>query len=331
MEKLVVIIDHMPEYGERLAKYLNAGRSFPYRAVACSAIAEVEGYIKNNGVYAVLITEDEETEAIKVLAGTGVKLFRLCETKEEQGAFSFYRYSSVKELERCLLAVDTTKKKTPVIGFFSPAGGSEAESLAIKIAGELGRKGKVLYISLFPFGIDGRSSEDGLSEVIYFLRQAKGECKERIQGLLRSGEYMDMIGPVQWYTDLRYVTKEDIISLLQNEMWSKEYRAFFVAVGMFDCVGQDILNCCDGVLMPVWETVQGQAVQEEFRRQIKESGETLLYSGIREFTVKGFEGAMLDATVKTAVKRGEEIIEGCGGGNTQADVGAVGFIRGVDR
>ena len=331
MEKLVVIIDHMPEYGERLAKYLNAGRSFPYRAVVCSAMTEVEGYIKNDGVYAVLITEASEAEAIKVLVGTGVKLFRLCETKEEQGSFSFYRYSSVKELERRLLAVDTTKKKTPVIGFFSSVGGSEVEPLAIKIAGELGRKGKVLYVSLFPFGINGRSSGDGLSEVLYFLRQTKGECKERIQGLLQKGEHMDMIGPMQWYTDLRYVTKEDIKSLLQNELWSKDYRAFFVAVGMFDCVGQDILNCCDGVLMPVWETVQGQAAQEEFRRQMKESGETALYSGIREFSVKGFEGTMLEATVKAAVKRGEEIIEGCGGGDSQADAGTVGFIRGTDR
>lgn len=330
MEKLVAIIDKMPEYGERLAKYFNAERSFPYRAVVFSAVTEVENYIKNDGVYAVLITENEEAEAIRLLAGTDVKLFRLCETREEQGASLLYRYSSARELEKRLVGVETAKKRIPVIGFFSSTGGSEAEFLAIKIAGELGRKGKVLYVSLFPFGINGQCSGGGLSEVLYFLRQTDGECREQVQRLLRSGEYMDIIGPVQWYTDLRHVTKEDIRKLLQEELWDREYRAFFVAVGMFDCVGQDMLNGCDGVLMPVWETAHGQAAQEEFRRQIKESGETKLYSGIREFSVKEIDGTALEEAVKAAVKKGEEIIAGCGGGDTQTDTGAAGFIRRTD-
>ena len=54
LEKLVAIIDKMPEYGERLAKYLNAGRNFPYRAVVFSTAKEVESYMKSDGVYAVL-------------------------------------------------------------------------------------------------------------------------------------------------------------------------------------------------------------------------------------------------------------------------------------
>ncbi len=329
MEKLVVIIDKMPEYGERLAKYLNAGRNFPYRAVVFSAAEELESYIKNDGVHAVLVSKDEEPEVIKMLAGTNVKLFCLCETKEEQGAASLYRYNSAKELELRLVAVKTAKK-IPVIGYLSPIGGSEAEFLSVRIAGELGRRGKVLYVSLFPFGVNGRSSSDGLSEVLYFLRQTGDSRQDRVQGVLQRGEYMDMIGPVRWYTDLRHMTKEDIRNLLQGELWDREYRAFFVAVGMFDCVGQDILNCCDGVLMPVWETAHGQAVQEEFRRQMKESGETKLYSGIREFPVKEVEGVLFEEAVKAAVKKGEEMIEGCGSGDTQADVGTAGFIHGTD-
>ncbi len=329
MEKLVAIIDNLPEYGERLAKFLNAGRNFPYRAVVFSAVKEVESYIKNDGVYAVLVPKTEESEVIKVLAGTDVKLFCLCETKEEQGSSSLYRYSSAKELERRLVAVKT-EKKIPVIGYFSPAGGSEAEFLSVRIAGELGRKGKILYVSMFPFGTNGRGSEDGLSEVLYYLRQKGKSGRDWVQEVLRCGEYVDTIGPVRWYTDLRYVTKEDIRKLLQGELWDREYRAFFVAVGMFDCVGQDILNCCDGVLMPVWETAQGQAVQEEFRRQIKGSGETKLYSGIREFYVKEIEGAAFEEAVKAAVKKGEEIIEGCDRGDTQANVGTPGFVHGID-
>lgn len=318
MEKLVAIIDRMPEYRERLAKYLNTGLSFPYRAVVFSSTEEVDTYIKNDGVYAVLVSKTEEPAVIKMLAGTSVKMFCFCETEEEQGPFTLYRYSSAKELERRLVAVKTAKR-IPVIGFFSPTGGSEAESLSVRIAGELGRRGKVLYISLFPFGINGRQQGDGLSEVLYFLRQKGEAARDRIQGMVQCGDYMDIIGPARWYTDLRHVTKEDMRNLLQEELWEKGYRAFFVAIGMFDCVGQDILNCCDGVLMPVWETAHGRVAQEEFRRQMKESGETKVYSGIQEFSVKISESAAFDEAVKEAAKKGEEVIERCGGGDTPAD------------
>ena len=330
MEKLVVIIDKMPEYGRRLAKYFNAGRSFPYRAVVFSAAEEAESYIKSEGVYAVLVAEETEPEVLGMLAGTGVKLFCICEDKEEKGPFSFYRYSSAKELERRLVEVKTVKKQTPVIGYFSPAGGSEAEFLAVKIAGELGRKGKVLYISWFPFGINGRHGGDGLSEALYFLRQSGNDARDRVKMLLRCGEDMDILGPARWYTDLRHVTREDIGKLIHSEFWDKEYLAICVAVGMFDCVGQDVLDCCDGVLVPVWETAHGKVVQEEFRRQIKESGASKIYSGIREFPVRETDNAMFEEAVKVAVKKGEEIIEKCGRGDTKADSGTAGFVDGID-
>ena len=163
MEKLVAIIDVMPEYGRRLAAYLNNSRTFPYRAVVFSSADEAESYIKNDGVYAVLAAEELEKAVLDVVVGTGVKLFWLRERKDAYGGSSMYRYGSAKEIERGLTETKEREKRIPVIGFFSPAGGAEAELLSRKIAGELGKKGKVLYFSMFPFGIYGRECEDETS------------------------------------------------------------------------------------------------------------------------------------------------------------------------
>jgi hypothetical protein len=221
-----------------------------------------------------------------------------------------YRYGSVKELERRLSEESVGEKHVPVIGFFSPAGGCEAELLSRKIAEGLGKKGKVLYIPLFPFGIYGRNGGDGLSEVLYFARQSGAEQEARMCGLLQHGDYMDSIGPVRWYTDLRGITKEDMERLLQSNMWEAEYQAYFVAVGQFDRTGKTVLNCCDAVLMPVWETADGVAIAEEFRRQLKGSGETKLYSGLLEFSVKEPIGMLPEQAVSAAVKKGGEMIAG---------------------
>lgn len=313
MEKLVAIIDTMPDYGRRLALYLNAGRTFPYRAVVFADASEVEGYIKNDGVYAVLVAESLEKSVLDVTVGTRVKLFRLSETKENCHASVLYRYASAKEIERRLSERKAETKQVPVLGFFSPAGGSEAEMLSRKIAEGIGKRGKVLYLSLFPFGICGRDTKDGLSEALYYIRQEGEDGRLRLRELLQHGETVDSIGPVRWYTDLTGVTAEDFKKLLQGELWNTEYQAFFVAVGQFDKTGRTVLHCCDSVLVPVWETESGGRIQEEFRRQLKESGETKVYSGMLEFPVKAFCGDALEEAVEIAVKQGGEAIAGgCG-------------------
>ncbi len=319
MEKLVAIIDVMPEYGRRLAVYLNGSRTFPYRAVVFSSASEAEGYIKNDGVYAVVAAEELEKAVLEVTVGTKVKLFWLSETKDGHRTSLLYRYGSVKELERRLAEESVGEKHVPVIGFFSPAGGCEAELLSRKIAEGLGRKGKVLYIPLFPFGTYGRNGGDGLSEALYFVRQPGVEQETRIRGLLQCGEYMDCMGPARWYTDLCSITKEDMEGLFRNDMWEAGYQAYFVAVGQFDWAGKNILNCCDAVLMPVWETADGAAIAEEFRRQLKESGETKLYSGLLEFAVTETFGMLHEETVAAAVKKGGEMIAGNCGRDSKAD------------
>ncbi len=324
MEKLVAIIDDMPEYGKRLAKYLNSGRTFPYRAVFFSSAEEAKSYIKSGGVYAVLATETQEKAVLDVTVGTNVRLFWLSESKDRGRSSVLYRYGSAKETERRLAEQKETKKHVTVLGFYSPAGGCVTEALSRDIAERLGEKGKLLYLSLFPFGIYGREYGDGLSEALYSIRQTEGEGFW--QRVLQCGEHMDSIGPVRWYTDLDSMTKEDLEALLHGQWQATEYKVIFVAVGQFDRAGRTALNCCDFVLVPVWETESGKRVQEEFRRQLKESGETKMYAGMLEFPVKENAGMCPDEAVAAAVKKGGEAIEGSNGGNTQTNVGTIGFI-----
>lgn len=331
LEKLVAIIDEVPEYGRRLAMYLNASRTFPYRAVVFSTVNEAAGYMSNGGVYAVVAAEELEKAVLEATVGSKIKLFWLTETKDRYRTSLLYRYGSAREIERCLAETKDTEKPIPVLGFFSPSGGCKAEELSRKIAETLGKKGKVLYISMFSFGIYGRDGGDGLSEALYFIRQSEEERGYRLQRLLQCGEYMDGIGPVRWYTDLGSITGADMEALLRRDVWETDYQAFFVAVGQFDRTGRTVLNCCDNVLVPVWETKDGKQLQEEFRRQLKESGETKLYSGMLEFAVRGGSDDVCAEAVAEAVRKGGEVIAERSGGDSQTGAGASGSVGGFHR
>jgi len=317
LEKLVAIMDVMPEYGTRLATYLNGSRTFPYRAVVFSATAEIESYVKNDGVYAVITAEALEKEVLAAVAGTRARVFRLEETKDNRGRSSLYRYMSAKEIEGRLRETKITEAKIPVIGFFSPAGGYEAECLSRKIAEGFGRKGKVLYVPMFSFGVYGRAEEDGLSEALYYMRLGTEESRSRLRGIVERGDGMDCIRPARWYTDLWGITKEDMEGLFRGDVWDTEYRAFFVAVDRFDQAGRNVLSGCDKVLMPVWETADGIKIAEEFRRQLKESGETGVYSGLIEVRIPKTGEDALEAAAKAAIKEGGEAIDGSIGGDSQ--------------
>lgn len=314
MEKLVVIMDVMPEYANRLALYLNGSREFPYRAVVPDNAEEVKNYRNRDAIYAILAAEQLEREVLEVAAGTGIRLFWLSETKGDRQGAVLFRYTSAKEIEKVFLRKETTEKRVPIIGFFSPAGGCEAELLSRKIALELGKQRKILYFPFFPFGIYGREGYDGLSEAIFFLRQKEARLKEQLKSLLQRGEYMDSLGPLRWSTELGSVTKEDMGALLSPENWETEYGAYFIAVGQWDGAGGELLRLCDRILVPVWGHEEGRRIQEEYRRQLKESGETKLYSGLLEFTVTDPLSDTMEAAVQCAVEKGGILFgEGPGG------------------
>ena len=170
---------------------------------------------------------------------------------------------------------------------------------------------------------------------MFFLRQKEEERGVNIRALLQREESMDTIGPVRWFADLASITAEDLKQLFCRNLWDTEYRAYMVAVGQFDAMGRAVLRCCDKVLVPVWETEEGRKLQEEFRRQLKESEETKLYSGMIEFSVRGSGSEACQEAVKEAVRKGGELFERSPGEDEgrhpQADIGAYGSIGGAYR
>jgi hypothetical protein len=283
LEQIVAIVDKVPDYAKRLAVFLNRSRSFPYRAVVFSSVKEAESYIKSAAVYAVIAAEEYEKDAYEVMAGWVGRLFLI---SEEDGIYReniIYRYKSAKDIKKQIIGMKTVEKRMPVIGFFSPAGGDGAEELSRRLAEALGEVGRVLYLSLFPFGICGRDAGDGLSEALYCIRQKKQGDGLLGQLLHREGN-VDYLGPVRWYTDLEEVTGEDLGLLVRGETWGQTYRTVVLAVGTFDSVGKAALRLCDRIFVPVWERGQSKDVLEEFRRQIKESGESGIYAGLTEFS-----------------------------------------------
>lgn len=331
MEKLIVIIDEMPEYALQLAVYLNGRRNFPYRAVVLSSVGEAENYIKSRAVYAVLASDGLEKEMLSLGLVEEVRIFWLSETKNVQKESVLYRYQPAGEIERRVTKPERSRKRVPVIGVYSPAGGVWTEQLSRKIAEGFSKEKKVLYFPLLPFGIYGREAGDGMSELLFYIKQREAGLPERLRSLLLAGERVDSFAPVRWSTELRDITKADTEYLLRCIDAETGYGAAVLAVGRFDAAGAAVLRCCDMILTPVWDIPEGHSIQAEFLRQLKESGETELLARITEFFIKsGEEQEGFRTAVSDAVRKGGEVLAERKRGNQAPDAGAAGSFGGAE-
>lgn len=306
LEKLVIILDKVPEYATQLAVYLNNRRSFPFRAVVFAFAEEAAEYVNSGAVHAVVAAECFEKEVLRLALSGDVKVFWISENKKLQDRSVLYRYQSAKEIERRLTEEGEKKSRNvSVIGIYTPGGGREAEPLSYKIAAGFSGFGKVLYLSLFPFGTCNRG-RDGMSELLFFLKQQAADFSERLPGILQSEEGMDVCGPVRWHHELWTFTKEDVENLLCCIESKTEYNTVVFAVGQCDRTGLAVLQCCGKILTPVWETEEGERLQKEFLRQMRETGETGILSGLAEVPVRPGEWSGDFRAVVEKIRNGEE-------------------------
>lgn len=324
LEKLIVMADELPEYAHQLAVYLNGRRGFPYRAVVVASVQEIKGYLENGAAYAVLVSEGLEKDVLALGLPEDVRLFLFSETKSVQKESVLYRYQSAKEIEKRVIGSPGNRTHLPVFGVYSPAGGVWTELLSRRIAEGVSReKGRrALYLPFLPFGIYGRESGDGMSELLFYVRQRDTALPERLSSLRQEEEGMDSLTPVRWSTELQDITREDMEYLLHCVERKGGYGAAVLAVGQLDAAGIAILRCCDVILTPVWDVPEGHRIQAEFLKQLKEAGEAELLSRITEFPVKsGEEKEGFFSAVSDAVKKGGAVLAGGKGGNQAPDAG----------
>jgi hypothetical protein len=85
-----------------------------------------------------------------------------------------------------------------------------------------------------------------------------------------------------------------------------EYNTVIFAVGQCDRTGLAVLQCCSKILTPVWETEEGERLQKEFLRQMRETGETGILSGLAEVPVRPGEWSGDFRAVVEKIRNGEE-------------------------
>lgn len=311
LEKYCLIMDDCPEYAKKLELYLNSHTDFGYHAVFLSAPEMAQEYVQSGAVAAILASETLEKEVLLLAGKLDVPVFWLCEEKKKLRENAIFRYQPARFIMEQLGKREEKRDSLPVFAVFSPSGGVWQEELFCRVAMGFSEHHRVLCFSLLPFASESRSEENGMSELLFYVKQGREAFLNFLRRQEAYGRNPAMFGPLRWSTDLQNISPSDVEEMIRGGVAAGGYDLILFAVSYYDMAGRSILAASDAIFVPVVPSKAGKDLQEEFIRQLRESGENRILTRMVELSAERFDDGIGILTASyDAVRKGEEIVAG---------------------
>lgn len=243
--KSLVICDREEGYASAFAHYLMKKEELAFQVRTCSDLSYVLSMQKERKIDFLFISSEYPEESRRQVEAE--KVFVLAEdrqvvTSERENAV--YKYQSgdsiLSELLRECSALNgaeggilknSGKKQCKVIAVYSPIHRIGKTTYALRLGRKLGKEANVLYLSMETYGgIGGHfpESAQNLSDVLYYARQEKGNLGLALATIVKHMEGLDYIAPIQVSEDIKEVSCEEWISLIQKIIEQSIYEVLIL-------------------------------------------------------------------------------------------------------
>lgn len=299
MVKIMAVYDEDPLYARRLAEYVNQRETIPFTAMAFSDLERLEEYGNEHEIEILLVGESVRRAADTVRAGLKLVLCggEFSVEKEEPSIYKFQSGESIlQEVMTCYCAAPPEPALAlagmgaQILGVYSPVNRCGKTAFALTLAQVLSRTRSVLFISLEEFAgfeaILGGEVKRDFSDVLYLCRQGSFNWM-KLRAMVCSAGQVDMIPPAAYGEDLDQVEPEELAQLLGRIARESGYGRLVVDLGHMGRGSAALLDCCDGVYMPVLEDPVSRAKLEAFDRYLSAAGAVSLREKICRIRLPG--------------------------------------------
>lgn len=283
--KKLVICDREEGYASAFAHYLMKKDELAFQVRTCSDLSYVLSMQKDGKIDFLFISSDyPEDLRRKVEAG---KIFVLTDGQEAVTSAretAVYKYQPGDRLlseliSQCSMLSETEggilknigKKQCKVIAVYSPVHRVGKTSYALRLGKKLGREANVLYLGMETYG--GASgyfpeSTQNLADVLYYVRQEKGNLGLALTTIVKHMEGLDYIAPVQVSEDIKEVSSREWLSLIQKIMEQSIYEVLILDLdeGIRDIYS--ILRICTEIHMLTIDNPIAEAKIRQFEEEL---------------------------------------------------------------
>lgn len=297
MEQVIGIYDEEPEYGSRLAQYINEHENIGYFGRSFTQFDELEAYLLRETPAYLLVSEEldsEKKKQLETLLTEKNRLFYLSERTGEQKDRQLYRYQKAAQMmEELFCGEQVGVREQEVICFYSPACQGMAEETAWFFAEEMAKSQRTLLLLWEPFcGMGREENRSGISDLLYYLRK-KEEEKEWPFTLCEKNRVHYFAG-VEYHTDLWRIDAEEMRAILQLLKEQGGYQSVIFVFSFWSEGVQEIAQTCGRLFLVNDGTETGERQSSDFIRQFRYAGNREILSVTKEVTkellVKEFRG-----------------------------------------
>lgn len=284
--KNFVICDSQKQYSRNLLQIFRQKKKTGYQYYLFHTKEELEKFAQKKRIHVLLLDEaylkdfSEEIPADK-------KLVLVRQPKKAiRGERVILRYQSAEDIWK-QIQKEAVKKQMPIrrtrlkpegelIAVYSPVHRIGKTQFAIKLGKELAEKEPVLYLNLEEYSGGGfyfqENPKQNLGDLLYYLRQEKGNLGMRISMIAGQSDNLDYIMPIPCLQDLRAVKEEEWGSLCERILKETIYGKVILDLG--DSVDglYQILGKCTKIYMPYIDEPIASAKMKQYVENVRKLG-----------------------------------------------------------
>lgn len=309
-KKCFVICDSEREYAFRLSSLLS--KKIDYQIHVCSSFKEVQRIADEKKIGILLVEEgifENQSDAV-------AEVVILLSERNREGENKVCKYQSFDEILSDILNICMEEqqqgvlkrqicKSCSLIGVYSPISRVGKTTFAIALGKEAAKREPVLYLNLETYSgweeWSGKSEPYTLADLLYYAKQEKGNLETRIGAMTGYLDELAYIAPMEMSEDLKAVTVNEWMNLLETLRNRKIYKKIIFDFG--ECVQGlwDMLSMCNEIYMPVREGRISKGKVFQFEKNLRLLGREELLEKIVRIQL----GKDISKDVKRILKRKE--------------------------
>lgn len=291
-----VICDAEQEFAENFLRAVKDKKELNAQLHLFQELEQVQEFAEERGIQILLLGEEYPWEdRIRIPAEKRFVFVKEKDTELPEGEGAVYKYQSAdqiliqimgKAVKERIVSGELSRNGGRLIGIYSPVHRIGKTKFAIKLGKELAQKGPALYLNLEDYSGDEcyfpDSQAQSLEDLLYYVRQEKGNLGLRISMMTGQLEELDYIRPMPVLQDLRAVGPGEWINLFEQILEHCIYESVILDLGDNVDGLYEILQECSTVYTLYIEERAAKAKLAQYTENLRRTG----YESVLEHTVQ---------------------------------------------
>lgn len=294
--KNFVICDVEKEYAKNLMQAVGARKDLGFQMHLFQDLEHLEAFAQKKKIHIMLLGEEyPAARRQEICADERYVLVKgeACELlSDEKGIYKYQSADMIlsRILEESMEKGEVARRREggdgQLIGVYSPIHRIGKTKYALELGKELAKTGPVLYLNLEEYSGGNHYFPDtggrNLGDLLYYIRQEKGNLGLRISAMAGQMGDFDYISPIPVIQDLREVETEEWLKLFEAIFSNCIYK--YVILDLGDCVKGlfQILRACHSV----HTLYTADSVSQAKLRQYTENLRLMGFEDVLEHTVQ---------------------------------------------